>query len=76
MFEDERLEREFNVRGGLLWFHHVLIAAIEIDKSYSVSRRPEDGDLGLISSRSDYTPETSIWQTAPSSILNHCPHLY
>jgi hypothetical protein len=39
LFEDERQERDFVVRGGLLWFHHVLVAAVEVDKSFQV-RRP------------------------------------
>ena len=29
-------EQAFVVRGGLVWFHHVLIAAVEIAKSYQV----------------------------------------
>jgi hypothetical protein len=36
LFEDERQERDFAVRGGLLWFHHVLVAAVEVDKSFQV----------------------------------------
>jgi hypothetical protein len=36
LFEDERQERDFVVRGGLLWFHHVLVAAVEVDKSFQV----------------------------------------
>lgn len=24
------------MKGGLLWFHHVLIAAVEVSKSYQV----------------------------------------
>ena len=39
---DEREEREFTVRGGLLWFHHVLVAAVEMDKTYQVSCYAED----------------------------------
>ena len=37
LFGDERQERDFTVRGGLLWFHHVLVAAVEVDKSHQVS---------------------------------------
>ncbi len=36
MFADEEQEQIFTVRGGLLWFHHVLIAAVEMSKSYQV----------------------------------------
>jgi hypothetical protein len=37
MFADEIQEQAFSVQGGLLWFHHVLIAAVEVmSKSYQV----------------------------------------
>jgi len=36
MFADEQQEQNFAVRGGLLWFHHVLVAAVDISKSYQV----------------------------------------
>lgn len=36
LFSDELQESAFTVRGGLLWFHHVLIAAVEAGKSYQV----------------------------------------
>jgi len=36
LFSDERQERELAVRGGLLWFNHVLVVAVEADKAYQV----------------------------------------
>lgn len=36
MFEDRSQEQAFAVRGGLVWFHHVLIAAIDHNRSYQV----------------------------------------
>jgi hypothetical protein len=36
MFADEQQEQTFAVRGGLLWFHHVLVAAVDVSKSYQV----------------------------------------
>jgi len=36
LFSDEVQEQAFSVRGGLLWFHHVLIAAVEVARSYQV----------------------------------------
>ena len=36
LFEDEQQEQAFTVKGGLLWFHHVLVAAVEMSKSYQV----------------------------------------
>lgn len=35
-FGDEAQEQSFSVRGGMLWFHHVLIVATESSKSYQV----------------------------------------
>ena len=37
LFEDNIQEQAFAVRGGLLWFHHVLIAAVELNRDYQVS---------------------------------------
>lgn len=37
LFSDELQEQAFAVRGGFLWFHHVLIAAVEVSKTFQVS---------------------------------------
>ena len=37
LFGDEFQELAFTVMGGLLWFHHVLIAAVEVGRSWQVS---------------------------------------
>ena len=36
LFADEIQEQAFSVKGGLLLFHHVLIAAVEISKAHQV----------------------------------------
>lgn len=36
MFADEVQEQAFCVKGGLLWFHHILIAAVEVTKQFQV----------------------------------------
>jgi hypothetical protein len=36
MFDDPFIENEFTVRGGMCWFQHVLIAAIECHDSHEV----------------------------------------
>jgi RAB6A-GEF complex partner protein 1 len=36
LFNDVVQEQAFSVRGGLIWFHHVLIAAVDASKSYQV----------------------------------------
>lgn len=37
LFGDEVQELAFTVMGGILWFHHVLIAAVEVGRSWQVS---------------------------------------
>ncbi|WWC90379.1 uncharacterized protein L201_005312 [Kwoniella dendrophila CBS 6074] len=59
LFPDERQEREFTVRGGLLWFHHVLIAAIDIEKTHQIRLYSRDSDL----------TEVLHTQTLPSPVL-------
>ena len=36
VFEDSKMENSFAVRGGMCWYGHILIAAIESDGSYEV----------------------------------------
>ncbi|KAK7058364.1 WD40 repeat protein [Paramarasmius palmivorus] len=45
MFADEDQEQAFSVKGGLLWFHHVLIAAVEVAKSYQIRLYSRDTEL-------------------------------
>lgn len=37
MFEDSAVEDSFAVRGGMCWYGHILIAAVDSDGSYEVS---------------------------------------
>lgn len=37
VFEDSKVENSFAVRGGMCWYGHILIAAIDRDGSYEVS---------------------------------------
>jgi hypothetical protein len=39
VFEDSKVENSFAVRGGMCWYGHLLIAAIDRDGSYEVSLR-------------------------------------
>lgn len=61
LFAQEREERAFTVRGGLLWFHHVLIAAVEAEGKYQLRLYSRDLDLS----------DNSILhsQTLPSPVL-------
>lgn len=40
VFEDSKMENSFAVRGGMCWYGHILIAAIESDGSYEVVSFP------------------------------------
>lgn len=62
VFPDTIQEQAFSVRGGLLWFHHVLVAAVEVSKSYQVMMRYLLSDLYLPLRRSVYILE--IWNLA------------
>ncbi|KAH8120516.1 RIC1-domain-containing protein [Phellopilus nigrolimitatus] len=45
MFGDSMQEQAFSVKGGLLWFHHVLIATVELSKAYQIRLYSRDLDL-------------------------------
>ncbi|TEB39050.1 RIC1-domain-containing protein [Coprinellus micaceus] len=45
LFGDDVQEQSFTVRGGLLWFHHVLIAATEASRTYQIRLYSRDSDL-------------------------------
>lgn len=45
-FADANEEYSFTVRGGMCWFHHILIAATESDGSYELRVYSRDRDLG------------------------------
>ncbi|XAO25876.1 hypothetical protein I312_104706 [Cryptococcus bacillisporus CA1280] len=59
LFQDEREERDFTVKGGLLWFHHVLIVAVDADKTHQIRLYSRDLDLN----------EILHSQTLPSPVL-------
>lgn len=45
LFNDEIQEQAFSVKGGLLWFHHVLIASVELSDSYQIRLYSRDLEL-------------------------------
>ncbi|KAL5495557.1 RIC1 [Sanghuangporus weigelae] len=45
LFGDSVQEQAFAVRGGIVWFHHVLIAAVELPKAYQIRLYSRDLDL-------------------------------
>ncbi|EMD41642.1 hypothetical protein CERSUDRAFT_128592 [Gelatoporia subvermispora B] len=45
LFADELQEQAFAVRGGLLWFHHVLIAAVDVSNTYQIRLYSRDLEL-------------------------------
>ena len=46
VFEDSKIESSFAVRGGMCWYGHILIAAVESDGSYEVSFPFDDINQG------------------------------
>ncbi|KAJ7693644.1 RIC1-domain-containing protein [Mycena rosella] len=45
LFADDIQEQAFIVKGGLVWFHHVLIAAVEVSKSFQIRLYSRDMEL-------------------------------
>ncbi|KAJ7630516.1 RIC1-domain-containing protein [Roridomyces roridus] len=45
IFADEIQEQAFIVKGGMVWFHHVLIAAVEVAKSFQIRLYSRDMEL-------------------------------
>ncbi|KAJ7169474.1 RIC1-domain-containing protein [Mycena filopes] len=45
VFADEIQEQAFVVKGGMVWFHHVLIAAVEVSKSFQIRLYSRDMEL-------------------------------
>ncbi|KAF8349800.1 RIC1-domain-containing protein [Amanita rubescens] len=45
LFLDRHQEQAFVVKGGLLWFHHILIAAVEMGKTYQIRLYSRDAEL-------------------------------
>lgn len=45
LFENIQEETEFSVRGGLVWYHHVLVVGVETDDGHEVRLYTRDLDL-------------------------------
>lgn len=66
-FDDPFVENEFTVRGGMCWFQHVLIAAIEAQDSHQVrSHNVYSRSLLMCPSRSAYTLASRLSITTTS----------
>lgn len=68
LFQDVGQEQALVVRGGLVWFHHVLIAGVEASRSHQVRiaerhRPSHQSYMYCISSRFDCTLVTWNYQT-------------
>ncbi|KAK0383271.1 hypothetical protein NLU13_9184 [Sarocladium strictum] len=44
-FANESMENEFQVRGGMCWYQHILVAAIECNKSYEIRLYSREANL-------------------------------
>lgn len=78
-FVNEAMEQEFVVRGGMCWYQHILIAAVECDETYEVSvllhrlsRRRVETE---VPPSYDSTPASSISTTRSSCISKRSPPL-
>lgn len=45
LFAEEYMDREFTVRGGMLWYGHILIAAVDTEHSHEIRLYSREGDL-------------------------------
>lgn len=74
-FDDPFVENEFTVRGGMCWFQHVLIAAVEAHDSYEVSKAcPKGGAYRRLIACSRYasTHESWPWTMTTSCMSSSC----
>src|SRR5258708_27499882 len=55
LFNDPEVEQSFIVRGGMIWFHHVLIVGVEASKTFQVNLGLFSWRIGLITDRSACT---------------------
>jgi hypothetical protein len=70
LFEDERQERDFTVRGGLLWFHHVLVVAVEVDRTFQVSDREQVTTKLPLSKSPSLDLVSMVWKNVSLSTLS------
>ncbi|KAH0607581.1 uncharacterized protein H6S33_002615 [Morchella sextelata] len=71
-FVNEKMEQEFAVRGGMCWYHHILIAAVESDDSYEIrlySRELQLDNTLLLHVESLPSAVVSISQSGEDSLL-------
>ncbi|KAI1811148.1 RIC1-domain-containing protein [Poronia punctata] len=45
-FASDAIENEFQVRGGMCWYQHILVAAVEANRSYELRLYSREADLG------------------------------
>jgi hypothetical protein len=62
VYTDKIQEQAFVVRGGMVWFHHVLIAAVEVGGSFQVSLSRVMDEISTIPLRYGFTHEISTSQ--------------
>ncbi|WVO14603.1 hypothetical protein L204_102239 [Cryptococcus depauperatus] len=48
LFPDEKQEQKFQVKGGMVWFHHVLVVAVDFDRTHQLRLYSRDLDLSEI----------------------------
>ncbi|KAJ3801158.1 RIC1-domain-containing protein [Lentinula aff. detonsa] len=74
LFVDPVQEQAFSVQGGLLWFHHVLIAAVEVSKTHQIRLYSRDLELSNqnVLHREVMSSPVIILSLVDNSLLVYC----
>ncbi|RKF57907.1 RAB6A-GEF complex partner protein 1 [Golovinomyces cichoracearum] len=65
-FADEIMENEFQIRGGMCWHQHILVAAIEAERVYQLRLFSREADLSTSSTLHSETLPAPIVLITPS----------
>ncbi|EJT81330.1 hypothetical protein GGTG_01313 [Gaeumannomyces tritici R3-111a-1] len=72
MFANEEMENEFQVRGGMCWYQNVLVAAVEVNRSYQLrlySREPALDNANIVHHQQMQSPVVLITPSGEDSLL-------
>jgi len=74
-FVNESMENEFVVRGGMCWYHHILIVAVETEEEYEIrlySRELELDNTLLLHVETVPSPIVLVALVGDDGILVYC----
>ncbi|KIK71385.1 hypothetical protein GYMLUDRAFT_331920 [Collybiopsis luxurians FD-317 M1] len=74
LFADPVQEQAFSVQGGLVWFHHVLIAAVDVSKAHQIRLYSRDLELSNqnVLHREVMSSPVIILSLVDNSLLVYC----